>query len=171
MQVIDNKYSSPPLSAEQNIHSVRSQILVVKLASLVYHDRAPYTPRDVHQLFWQMVSPICRHQAKLVKESSSSPDASLAELSSVEQEVHRLNGILMLVLLPVLKHAVRILVRQSSDITGIVIDPGDAAIATAAATFGLAKLGLILRTGHVASRTELADQLWQSGNLGHCVLC
>lgn len=116
-----------------------------------------------------MVSPICRHQAKLVKESSSSPDASLAELSSVEQEVHRLNGILMLVLLPVLKHAVKTLVRQSSDFTRT--DPGDAAIATAAATFGLAKLGLILKTGHVVSRTELADQLWQSGNLGHCVLC
>ena len=115
-----------------------------------------------------MVSPICRHQAKLVKESSSSPEATLAELSSVEQEVHRLNGILMLVLLPVLKHAVKTLVRQSSDFTRI--DPGDAAIATAAATFGLAKLGLILKTGHVASRTELADQLWQSGNRGHIVL-
>ena len=160
VQVMDNNYSSLPLSAERNVHSVRSQILIVKLASLVYHDRAPYTPTDVHHFLWQMVSVMCKDQASMLLEPCcSSAEADMNELSSEEQDLHRLNGILMHLLLPILRHAVKTLTKTPS------ADSDAVAIGHAAATFCLAKLGLLLKTGHLASQRALTTQLWQSGEL------
>lgn len=93
--------------------------------------------------------------------SHSSPEASVSELSSEEQQVLRLDSVLLHLLLPILRHAIKTFMKASGADTGVKV------VGKGAASFCVAKLAIMLKSGHPASQDALISELWQSGNRWH----
>lgn len=136
------------------------ELVFTKLASLVYQDKAAYTPAAVNIVFWQVLSGMCTNQFHVREEPSHSiPEASVSELSSEEQQVVRLDSMLLHLLLPILRHAIKMFMKASGADVKIV--------GKGAASFCVAKLAIMLKGGHPASQDALISELWQSGKCWH----
>ena len=164
MQVKDMNQSFPSSRAEQKARAILSELVFAKLASLVYNDKAAYTPAAVHRLCWQVLSGMCTNQFHIRKQpSDSSPEASESEPSSdhEEQQILSINSMLLHLLLPILRHAIKTFIRASEDDTNARL------IGKGAVSFCIAKLALMLNSGHPASQEALKSELWHSGKLWH----